>query len=288
MIQATSFLCKNFTSSNSDYSLFCTQSTFGMSRHDQSFVPPRQDIYHLDVPFNNPQLVESRGINEPQHYLSDSSPWLEASGHINSQYLEGRAFSNENYNLEQLDPALWQYEEDQSFDPHGIASTIHGLQETPIVDLRLSSLPAQASMQRNMMPQQVNDIYPGISPREQAPPKQPFSQMFVVPIMNQTHGQPSPDSNSMFCDFPGIAFRSFLPEGAMTPISPLRNVPSWNQVRKTVHSTSTERPIVMHGPTQPQVYGPFKRKVSGESENGSSQSTPNASSNSRLATPDAI
>ncbi|KUJ12126.1 uncharacterized protein LY89DRAFT_688593 [Mollisia scopiformis] len=234
--------------------------------------------------------MEAQQMYDSQHYISDVPPWLESPGQADNQYLDAQPVGNANYNLDQIDPALWQYQEEQFLNTQGTASSVHGPAEALIIDPRLKSMPQQDTLHRDMMPQPPNNSYRGISSREQeqpGPSPQPFSQVFVVPITDQFPGsETSLDSNSMFCDFPGIAFRSFLPEGVNTPMSASRNLSVSDQGRKRMFDPNTDRPIVMHGPTQPQVYGPFKRKVPGESEHSSSQSTPYASSLSRLATPD--
>ncbi|KAE8452992.1 hypothetical protein EG329_012179 [Mollisiaceae sp. DMI_Dod_QoI] len=263
----------------------------------QSFVPEEQDSYLADISSSNPQYEDSQQRYRPQQYTPDSRSWPEISTYNSSQVLEGQAMINAlgdanfdgEYDFESIDPALWQYDDEEYAENHGTTSSIHIPSRTIMTNPRLQS---QVNIDRTIPKQHPNnDGYLGHTSEEKivpAPAKQPFSQVFVVPITNQTHDSESfPSSNGMFCDFPGIAFRSFLPEGAISPVSTSRTASMVGQGKKPILKSGLGKPVVMQGPTQPQVYKPFRSQAAGGSDS-SANSTPHATSISRLTTPDIV
>lgn len=258
-----------------------------MAGHMQSGMPEDPDSYHLDFSLDNPQFMDTQHMYRSQQFMPDATTWLEDPASINHHVGE-QTINNTHYNFDQIDPSLWQFEDEQYHDTLGTTGPVYEPQEPPSIDPRLRNMQLQPTVDKHIPMQRTSsNTYRGHSlknPEQSPPSNQPFSQVFVVPITDQGYGAESLDSNSMFCDFPGIAFRSFLPEGATTPLSTSRPSGTNRGAKKDLRSSSS-RPIVMHGPTQPQVYGPF-RNVSGQSENSSNHSTPYASSMSRLATPD--
>jgi hypothetical protein len=236
--------------------------------------------------------MDTQQVYGPQQYIPDLTSWPDPHSNINNQLLGAQtstSFGDQSldaqYNFEQDDPSLWQYNEEH-LQLEDAPSTVYPSPETIMIDPRLRSPRPQHNIDRSMMPRPDTNIYQE-QYREQSTPtphnRQPYSQMFVVPISDRGDTSESfPNSNGLFCDFPGIAFRSFLPEGTTSPVSTSRN---GTGAFLGPNNSGRGKPVVMHGPTQPQVYKPFRTRGSMGSDS-STNSTPYTSSMSRLTTPD--
>ncbi|KAF8862349.1 hypothetical protein BDZ45DRAFT_739330 [Acephala macrosclerotiorum] len=261
-----------------------------MARPMQSIVPEEQNLYHIESTTNNPRYTEPQQVYGPRQYIPDMSSWPEPLSHINDQHLstqtttsfEDRSLDAQ-YHFEQEDPSLWQYNEEH-LHLEDTSISVHRSPETIMIDPRLRSPRPQHNINRDMIPHPDTDLYQE-QYREQTTPtpsRQPYTQIFVVPISDRGDDPESfPNSNGLFCDFPSIVFRSFLPEGAISPVSTSRNGSGFLEPKHPIQG----RPVVMHGPTQPQVYKPFRTRGSMGSDS-SANSTSYASSMSRFTTPD--
>lgn len=255
-----------------------------MARYNGYTVP---DDFSLEFLADNSQFMDNEHIYQPQQYISDPNPWAQQPAKMNHQMLEQQSTSSTHYDLQQIDPALWQYNDEQDLGSGEMAGPTNEPRDT-MIDPQLRIMANHELGESSMMiPRTSSDSHrrtPSREPERPAPPKQAPSQLFVVPFTDQDHhGELFPDSNNMFCDFPGVAFRSFLPKGATTPVSTSRLQPnSYEPIRATrkAQKTSMRKHAAMQESAQPQMSGSFQRRPSGQPHYSSSNSTPCGSGSS--------
>lgn len=253
-----------------------------MARYNESTIPEDLSSYNLEFMVDSSQFIDDQHIYQSQQVITDPISWPQHPANMNNQMLEQQTASNTPYELQQIDSTLWQYDDEQLLDSRGMTSPSHGRAEETVIDPRLRSIPHH---EFNEPSTGSTSSYREVPSREQA--RQAPSQVFVIPFTDQDHQAESfPDSNNMLCDFPGIAFRSFLPKDAAKPASTSRNPYESIQGTRRVQKSVMRKHVLRQGPTQPQAYGSFPNIVSGEPEQSSTNSTLYASGLSRFTTPD--
>lgn len=269
--------------------LFDYKYAFNMARYNGYAVPDEFSLEFLP----DSQFLDNQDIYQSQQFMSDPNPWAQQPPTMGHHLLEQQSMSNTQYDLPQIDPALWQYTDEQDLVSGDMVGHLHEPQEDTVIDPQLrTTAHRETGASSIMVPCTSSNSHrrtPSREPERPNPSKQAPSQLFVVPFTEQdNHAAFFPDSNNMFCDFPGVAFRSFLPKGATTPVSTGRLQPnSYEPTRamRKAQKTSMRKQAAMQDSSQSQMAGPSQGKTPGQGGYSSSNSTPYASGSS-FSTPD--